>query len=85
MNIEKAILNLIETWGIPGLFLVILAGVIVYLWREIKAERKLNAELQQKRFEDMQFYTSAIEKFRETNEQIVANFEGALNMLKGSR
>lgn len=75
---------LIEVYGPPGLIISVLLGVIVFLYREIKSERKLNSELQEKRFADIQIYNAGIEKNRETVERLADDYKAVVDQLRGA-
>lgn len=81
-GIEQGATTLIEVWGIPGFFLIILAVVIIYLWRDGKSKDKLINEIQEKRLQDVLIYTSGIEKFRETNEKLTDDFKSVVEQLR---
>lgn len=81
-GIEQGTANLIELWGIPGFFILILAIVIIYLWRDGKSKDKLINEIQEKRLQDVLIYTSGIEKFRETNERLTDDFKSTVDQLR---
>lgn len=74
--------NLINEWGIPGFFLIILSLVIIYLWRDGKSKDKLIQEIQEKRLQDVLIYTAGIEKFRETNERLIDDFKSTVEQLR---
>lgn len=73
---------LIEFFGPAGLIISSLVGVIIFLTREIKSERRLNAELQEKRFSDIQVYNSGIEKHRESTEKMFDDYKAVVDQLK---
>lgn len=81
-NIDQGATNLINEWGIPGFFLLILSVVIIYLWRDGKSKDKLIQEIQEKRLQDVLIYTAGIEKFRETNERLIDDFKSTLDQLR---
>jgi hypothetical protein len=85
VGIEQGTINLIEVWGIPGFFILVLAVVIVYLWRDGKSKDKLINEIQEKRLQDFSIYTAGIEKFRETNEKVVEQLRLTVDHLRGQK
>lgn len=80
--IDQGSINLIDVWGVPGFFLIILAAVVVYLWRDGKSKDKLLNEIQEKRLQDILIYTAGIEKFRETNEKLTDDFKSTVDQLR---
>lgn len=81
-GIENGAQTLIDTWGVPGVFLIVLASVIVFLWRDIKSKEKLIGEIQEKRLQDVLIYTNGIERFRETNEKLTDDFKATVDQLR---
>lgn len=81
-GIDQGTTNLLAEWGIPGFFILILAIVIIYLWRDGKSKDKLLIDIQEKRLQDVLIYTSAIEKFRETNERLTDDFRATVDQLR---
>lgn len=81
-GIEQGTQTLLDTWGVPGFFLLILAVVIVMLWREIKSKEKLIGDIQEKRLQDVLIYTNGIERFRETNEKLTDDFKATVDQLR---
>ena len=81
-TIDQGASNLINEWGVPGFFLLILSTVIIYLWRDGKSKDKLIQEIQEKRLQDVLIYTAGIEKFRETNERLIDDFKSTVDQLR---
>ena len=81
-GIDQGASNLLAEWGIPGFFILVLATVIIYLWRDGKAKDKLLNEIQEKRLQDVLIYTAGIEKFRETNERLTDDFKTTVDQLR---
>lgn len=79
--IDQGATNILGEWGIPGFFILILALVIIYLWRELKSKDKLINDIQEKRLSDVLIYTAGIEKFRETNEKLTDDFKSTVDKL----
>lgn len=75
---------LVEIWGPAGLIIFTLLGVVVFLYREVKSERKLNSDLQEKRFSDIQVYNAGIEKNRETMERLADDYKAVVDQLRGA-
>lgn len=73
---------LVEIWGPAGLIIFTLLGAVVFLYREVKGERKLNAELQEKRFDDIKVYNDGIEKHREFTEKMLDDYRSVFDQLK---
>lgn len=80
--VDQGTANLLTEWGIPGFFLLVLALVIIYLWRDGKSKDKLINEIQEKRLADVLIYTAGIEKFRETNERLIDDFKATVDQLR---
>jgi hypothetical protein len=81
-GVTQGTTNLLNEWGIPGFFILILALVIIYLWRDGKSKDKLIQEIQEKRLQDVLIYTAGIEKFRETNERLIDDFKSTVDQLR---
>lgn len=81
-TIDQGASNLINEWGVPGFFLLVLSIVVIYLWRDGKAKDKLIQEIQEKRLQDVLIYTAGIEKFRETNERLIDDFKSTVDQLR---
>lgn len=81
-GIDQGTTNLLDAWGIPGFFILILALVVIYLWRDGKAKDVLLNTIQEKRLQDVLIYTSGIEKFRETNEKLTDDFKSTVDQLR---
>lgn len=81
-GVSKGTENLISEWGVPGFFIMILAFVIIYLWRDGKSKDKLIQDIQEKRLQDVLIYTAGIEKFRETNERLIDDFKSTVDQLR---
>ena len=81
-GVDQGAANLIAEWGIPGFFILVLAIVIIYLWRDGKAKDKLLNDIQEKRLQDVLIYTAGIEKFRETNERLTDDFKTTVDQLR---
>lgn len=75
---------LLEVYGPSGLIISVLIGVVIYLYREVKSERLLNSELQDKRFADIQIYNAGIEKQRETVERLADDYKAVVDQLRGA-
>lgn len=75
--------NLVATYGPPGFFILLLVAVIVYLWREIKAERKTNADLQAQINTEIKSGIAMAQDFRKTYESSVDTFRGMFDSLRG--
>lgn len=81
-GLDQGTTNLLTEWGVPGFFILILAMVIVHLWRDGKSKDKLIQEIQEKRLQDVLIYTAGIEKFRETNERLIDDFKSTVDQLR---
>lgn len=81
-GIDQGTTNLLTEWGIPGFFILVLAVVIIYLWRDGKSKDKLIQDIQEKRLQDVLIYTAGIEKFRETNERLIDDFRSTVDQLR---
>lgn len=81
-GIDQGTASLLAEWGIPGFFILVLATVIIYLWRDGKAKDKLLNDIQEKRLQDVLIYTAGIEKFRETNERLTDDFKTTVDQLR---
>jgi uncharacterized membrane-anchored protein YhcB (DUF1043 family) len=75
---------LLEVYGPSGLIISVLLGVVIFLYREVKSERKLNSDLQEKRFSDIQIYNAGIEKNRETMERLADDYKAVVDQLRGA-
>jgi uncharacterized membrane-anchored protein YhcB (DUF1043 family) len=75
---------LLEVYGPSGLIISVLLGVVIFLYREVKGERKLNAELQEKRFDDIKLYNAGIEKNRETVDKLADDYKTVVDQLRGA-
>lgn len=75
---------LLEVYGPSGLIISVLLGVVIFLYREVKSERKLNSDLQEKRFSDIQVYNAGIEKNRETMERLADDYKAVVDQLRGA-
>lgn len=81
-SVNNGAINLIDEWGVPGFFILILSLVIIYLWRDGKSKDKLIQDIQEKRLQDVLIYTAGIEKFRETNERLIDDFKSTVDQLR---
>lgn len=81
-GLEQSTQTIIDTWGLPGAFLIILGIVIIFLWREIQSKDKLIQDIQEKRLQDVLIYTDGIERFRDTNEKLTDNFKATVDQLR---
>lgn len=81
-GIDQGTANLLAEWGIPGFFLLVMAFVVIYLWRDGKAKDTLIQQIQEKRLQDVLIYTAGIEKFRETNEKLTDDFKSTVDQLR---
>ena len=84
-GLDQGTTNLLTEWGVPGFFILILAMVIVHLWRDGKSKDKLIQEIQEKRLQDVLIYTAGIEKFRETNERLIDELRMTVENLRGRK
>jgi uncharacterized membrane-anchored protein YhcB (DUF1043 family) len=75
---------LLEVYGPSGLIISVLLGVVIFLYREVKGERKLNADLQEKRFDDIKLYNAGIEKNRETVDKLADDYKTVVDQLRGA-
>jgi uncharacterized membrane-anchored protein YhcB (DUF1043 family) len=75
---------LLEVYGPSGLIISVLLGVVIFLYREVKGERKLNADLQEKRFDDIKLYNAGIEKNRETVDKLADDYKAVVDQLRGA-
>lgn len=66
---------IIEFFGPAGIIISSLIAVIIYQERQKIAERKLNLDLQEKRFADIQIYNSGIEKHRESSDKMADDYK----------
>jgi hypothetical protein len=64
--ISKGADQLIATWGPPAFFILLLIAVVIYLWFEVKNERKLNADLHKQINVEIKAGVAMAQEFRKT-------------------